>query len=199
MPSTGRVSTSGRPPSDCLHEGIEAALDVNAHLIAELGAEVPDDYYGGFVKLGDLGILPRELARSLAPSAGLRNRLVHEYESLDDAKVLASIGALLAQYPSIRAGHRILPDQGGRLARIACVAVRLRRRIPALDTITRHDQQREERMIKVVVLLRRPQSWTRERFHRWWLDEHVPYAKMLPDLRKYRVCLVTGLHDARGP
>jgi len=57
-----------------LHEGIEAALDVNAHLIAELGAEVPDDYYGGFVKLGD--------------------------ESLDDAKVLASIGALLVQYPS---------------------------------------------------------------------------------------------------
>ena len=83
-----------------LHEGIEAALDVNAHLIAELGAEVPDDYYGGFVKLGDLGVLPRELALSLAPSAGLRNRLVHEYESLDDAKVLASIGALLAQYPS---------------------------------------------------------------------------------------------------
>ena len=54
----------------------------------------------GFVKLGDLGVLPRELALALAPSAGLRNRLVHEYESLDDAKVLASIGALLAQYPS---------------------------------------------------------------------------------------------------
>ena len=39
------------------------------------------------------------MALSLAPSAGLRSRLVHEYESLDDAKVLASIGALLAQYP----------------------------------------------------------------------------------------------------
>ena len=50
-----------------LQEGIEAALDVNAHLIAELGADVPDDYYGGFVKLGDLGVLPRELARLLAP------------------------------------------------------------------------------------------------------------------------------------
>ena len=83
-----------------LHEGIEAALDVNAHLIAELGAEVPDDYYGGFTKLGDLGVLPRELARSLAPSAGRRNRLVDEYESFDDAKVLASMGALLGQYPS---------------------------------------------------------------------------------------------------
>ena len=46
-------------------------------------------------------------------------------------------------------------------------------------------------MIKVVVLLRRPQNWTRERFHRWWLDEHVAYGMTLPNLRKYRVCLVT--------
>jgi uncharacterized protein YutE (UPF0331/DUF86 family) len=83
-----------------LHEGIEAALDVNAHLIAEMGAEVPDDYCVGFVVLGDLGVLLRELAHSLAPSAGLRKRLVHEYESLDDAKVKASIDALLGQYPS---------------------------------------------------------------------------------------------------
>lgn len=96
FPSIGRVSTSGRQPSG----SIEAALDINAHIIAELGAEVPDDYYGGFVKLGDLGVVPRELALSLAPSAGLRNRLVHEYESLDDATVLASIGALRTQYPT---------------------------------------------------------------------------------------------------
>src|SRR5256885_15784326 len=56
-------------------------------------------------------------------------------------------------------------------------------------------------MIKVVVLLRRSESWTRERFHRWWLDEHVPYAKKLPGLRKYRVCLVTGstTHEGREP
>ena len=56
-------------------------------------------------------------------------------------------------------------------------------------------------MIKVVVLLRRPADWTRERFHRWWLDEHVAYGKKLPDLRKYRVCLVTGStsHEGREP
>ena len=56
-------------------------------------------------------------------------------------------------------------------------------------------------MIKVVVLLRRSPTWTRERFHRWWLDEHVPYASKLPDLRKYRVCLVTGStsHEGREP
>ena len=56
-------------------------------------------------------------------------------------------------------------------------------------------------MIKVVVLLRRPPSWTREHFHRWWLDEHVAYEKKLPNLRKCRVCLVTGStsHEGREP
>jgi len=56
-------------------------------------------------------------------------------------------------------------------------------------------------MIKVVVLLRRPDAWSRGRFHRWWIDEHVAYAKKLPDLRKYRVCLVTGStsHEGREP
>ena len=77
---------------------IEAALDINAHLIAEHGAAVPDDYYGGFLALAKLQVLPEALARDLAPSAGLRNRLVHEYETLDDAKVLAAIEDVLALY-----------------------------------------------------------------------------------------------------
>jgi len=82
-----------------LQETIEAALDVNAHIIAELGGAVPDDYYGGFIKLGDIGVLARDLAASLALSAGLRNRLVHEYAALDDAKVLAALGSILELYP----------------------------------------------------------------------------------------------------
>jgi uncharacterized protein YutE (UPF0331/DUF86 family) len=82
-----------------LQETIEAALDINAHVIAERGHEVPDDYYGGFVKLGQLGLLSQELAQALAPSAGLRNRLVHEYDTLDDAKVLAAVGTMPDLYP----------------------------------------------------------------------------------------------------
>lgn len=82
-----------------LQEAIEAALDVNAHVIAELGHALPDDYFGGFTKLGELGVLSVELAGVLAPSAGLRNRLVHEYDTLDDAKVLAAIGTRLDLYP----------------------------------------------------------------------------------------------------
>jgi uncharacterized protein YutE (UPF0331/DUF86 family) len=82
-----------------LQEAIEAALDVNAHVIAERGLAVPEDYYGGFIKLGEIGVLPDELARALAPSAGLRNRLVHEYDAIDDAKVLAAVGTILDLYP----------------------------------------------------------------------------------------------------
>lgn len=82
-----------------LQESVEAALDINAHLIAERGHDVPDDYFGGFMKLGELGILPEDLARAVAPSAGLRNRLVHEYDTLDDAKVLAAVGTMLDLYP----------------------------------------------------------------------------------------------------
>ena len=64
-----------------LQEAIEAALDVNANLIAELGGEVPEEYYGGFLKVGQLGVLPADL------------------ETIDDAKVLASVGVLLQPYP----------------------------------------------------------------------------------------------------
>lgn len=96
-----------------LQETIEAALDINAHLIAELGAEIPEDYYGGFLKAGDLGIVPPELANLLAPSAGLRNRLVHEYETIEDAKVLGSIGTLLELYPRyVQAVEAYLIQQG---------------------------------------------------------------------------------------
>ena len=82
-----------------LQEAIEAALDINAHVIAERGLDVPDDYFGGFIKLGEIGILSTELAAALAPSARLRNRLVHEYDAIDDAKVLAAVGTMLDLYP----------------------------------------------------------------------------------------------------
>jgi len=82
-----------------LQEAIEAALDVNAHLLVETGAPVPDDYYSGFIAMGDAGILSPDLARRLAPSAGLRSRLVHEYDTLDDDRVLAAIRTALEQYP----------------------------------------------------------------------------------------------------
>ena len=57
---------------------------------------IPDDYYGGLI--ASLQILPEALARALAPSAGLRDRLVHEYDAIDDAKVFAAIPTALDLY-----------------------------------------------------------------------------------------------------
>ena len=74
-----------------LQEAIEAAVDTNLHLLSAAGAAAPPDYYESFLAAGRAGLIPDDLARQLAPSAGLRNRLVHEYDAIDDAIVLAAV------------------------------------------------------------------------------------------------------------
>ncbi len=66
-------------------------IEVNFHLITENGHPPPADYFGSFRKLAGLGILDRAFAERLAPSAGLRSRLVHEYDEIDPAKVFESL------------------------------------------------------------------------------------------------------------
>ena len=61
-----------------MQELIEAAIDINTHIIVHTGNAPPDDYYESFIKLGELRAISKKLAGKLAPSAGLRNRLVHE-------------------------------------------------------------------------------------------------------------------------
>jgi len=75
-----------------LQETIEAAVDANLHLLRSRDVPAPPDYYESFVSLGRYGIIPVPLAERLAPSAGLRNRLVHEYDAIDDALVLRAVG-----------------------------------------------------------------------------------------------------------
>ena len=81
-----------------LQETIEAAVDAGHHLLRALGAAAPADYHGAFVALGDAGVIPAPLARALAPAAGLRNRLVHEYDAIDDAIVLAAVATAREQF-----------------------------------------------------------------------------------------------------
>ena len=77
-------------------EVVERKLE--AHLAAESG-QVPDDYFESFWNAARLGAIDDKLARALAPSARLRNRLVHEYEALDDGQVFASIDRALRLFP----------------------------------------------------------------------------------------------------
>jgi len=75
-----------------LQELIEAAIDINIHAIVQTGNTVPDDYYESFIKTGELKIISTDLAEKLALSAGLRNRLVYEYDRLEHSMVLEAVG-----------------------------------------------------------------------------------------------------------
>jgi uncharacterized protein YutE (UPF0331/DUF86 family) len=82
-----------------LQELIEAAIDINIHIIVQTGGAAPDDYYESFIKAGEFEIISPDLAEKLAPSAGLRNRLVHEYDLLEHSTVLESVSIIEGLYP----------------------------------------------------------------------------------------------------
>ena len=82
-----------------LQELIEAAIDINTHIIVQSGNSVPDDYYESFIRAGELKVISIELAERLAPSAGLRNRLVHEYDLLEHSMVLDAVRTAEKLYP----------------------------------------------------------------------------------------------------
>jgi uncharacterized protein YutE (UPF0331/DUF86 family) len=77
---------------------VECAVDINNHLCLELGGEPPPDYYQSFLHAADLGIFTPDLASRLAPTAGLRNRLAHEYETIVDRAVYNAIQRMIPHY-----------------------------------------------------------------------------------------------------
>ncbi len=96
-----------------LQEAIDAAVDVNMHMLRGLGRPVPEDYFRSFTALGDAGVLDEALARRLAPAAGLRNRIVHGYEELNDAVVLEAARAAPSQFGAyVGAVERYLEREG---------------------------------------------------------------------------------------
>jgi len=77
---------------------VECATDINSYLLSKKAKLAPADYYDSFIKAGECGILSKEFAEEIAPSAGLRNRLVHEYDKIDNQIVHSSIKITLDQY-----------------------------------------------------------------------------------------------------
>jgi uncharacterized protein YutE (UPF0331/DUF86 family) len=82
-----------------LQELIEAAVDINTHIIVQTSNTAPNDYYESFIKAGELKIISADLAEKLAPLAGLRNRLVHEYDFLEHSIVLDAVRIVEKLYP----------------------------------------------------------------------------------------------------
>jgi uncharacterized protein YutE (UPF0331/DUF86 family) len=96
-----------------LERMIGRMIDVNYHLVTELGGAPPRDYFQSFVVLGSLGVLEPEFARRIAACAGLRNRLVHEYDELDAGKVHRALQAAVSDLPVYLDGVRRFLDRGG--------------------------------------------------------------------------------------
>jgi len=55
----------------------------------------PQSYADTFLLAGQNGLIPMELAQRLIPAAGLRNRLVHDYEAIDPSRVHAAMSLAL--------------------------------------------------------------------------------------------------------
>jgi uncharacterized protein YutE (UPF0331/DUF86 family) len=72
---------------DIVERNLEVAsqcvIDICHRLISLEKGRKPGDYYEAILLMGELNILPSEFARNLAPIAGFRNILVHQYISVN--------------------------------------------------------------------------------------------------------------------
>jgi uncharacterized protein YutE (UPF0331/DUF86 family) len=66
-----------------LEVAAQAVIDIANRIISIEGLEKPRDYYEAIMRLGEADILPIEFATALAPIAGFRNILVHDYMDLN--------------------------------------------------------------------------------------------------------------------
>lgn len=69
----------------------QICIDVANHLISSEGWRVPRDFRDAFTVLEERGVLDAGLADRLRALTGLRNRLVHLYEEVDDGLVHQAI------------------------------------------------------------------------------------------------------------
>lgn len=85
----------------------QCCIDISNRIISLERAKKPQDYYEAFIRLGELNVLPEEFARNLAPIAGFRNVLVHEYlgvnwdevyKNLQETDDLARFAALVREW-----------------------------------------------------------------------------------------------------
>lgn len=61
----------------------QSVLDIAAHLVTALDVTIRDEYRDHVLALGRLGVLSKDFASRIAPMAGFRNILIHEYLDVD--------------------------------------------------------------------------------------------------------------------
>jgi uncharacterized protein YutE (UPF0331/DUF86 family) len=78
---------------------IGRAIDINYHLVTETLLLTPKDYWDSFIRLSQIGVLDSTAARSFARLAGLRNRITHEYNGLDETLIHEALGRIVTELP----------------------------------------------------------------------------------------------------
>ena len=78
---------------------INRLIDVNYHIVKEVGGYAPTGYSESFRDMGQLKILPNDFAYKLVDVGGFRNILVHDYDEIDESQVYANIKACLEDVP----------------------------------------------------------------------------------------------------
>ena len=79
---------------------VDLAVDVNVHVVTALLGRAPITGRESFFAAEEAGVLEADLAQRLAPSAGLRNVLVHRYTDIRVDLVAAAVGEVLDVYPA---------------------------------------------------------------------------------------------------
>jgi len=74
-------------------------VGVNYHLLTALGEPPPRDYFTSFTALAKVGVLPGPFSREIAPAAGLRNRIIHEYDEVEPSRVHEALASILQDVP----------------------------------------------------------------------------------------------------
>jgi uncharacterized protein YutE (UPF0331/DUF86 family) len=67
--------------------GLQEAIALATHWLADAGWDVPQSYGDAFATLADRHILEPELAQRLRAAAGLRNLIAHQYGTVDAGRI----------------------------------------------------------------------------------------------------------------
>lgn len=90
----------------------QACIDIANHVIASSGWRTPVDFRDAFTVLAEHDVIDAELAERMRALAGLRNRLVHIYEEIDDRIVHESLREGLGDLSSYAQAIARLLDAG---------------------------------------------------------------------------------------
>ena len=92
---------------------VDLSVDINAHLVTSETGAAPRTGHDSFPAVAAIGAISEDLAERLAPSAGLRNILVHRYVDIRTDLVAGAIPTVLDGFADyVRQTADWLAEQG---------------------------------------------------------------------------------------